>query len=95
MIHRVKTVTWEVRSHGFTTIFSDTGRVIHTSALFAASSQWIHSYIKKMVWHLQDVLKCMRQIEKEKQARKERKKDRDFAEKVIDKLVKEDKARQI
>ena len=70
MIERIKTITWEVRSHGHRTIINEKGLV---------EQPWYFDWdkigkvvIKKLVWHLQDVLKCMRQIEKERQVRKER-----------------------
>jgi len=72
MIHRIKTVTWEVRSHGNCTGLSDKGKVSESPALYVASSLWTKTYVKKLIWHLEDVLKCMRQIEREKQARKEK-----------------------
>ena len=96
MIHKVKTVTWEVRSHGQETTISSKGIIENWTFQADRTVEMLSkAKIKKIIWHLEDVLKCMNRIEKEKQARKERKKDRDFAEKVIDKLVKEDKARQI
>ncbi len=72
MIHRIKTVTWEVRSHGHCSALSDKGELMVCPALMVSSSGWSRPYIKKLVWHLQDVLKCMNRIEKEKQARKEK-----------------------
>jgi len=72
MIHRVKTVTWEVRSHGHYSALSAKGELLVCPALMVSTSGWSKAYIKKLVWHLQDVLKCMKRIEKEKQARKER-----------------------
>lgn len=68
MIHRVKTVTWEVRSHGHRTTISEKGFV---------EQPWNFDWdkigkviVKRLVWHLEDVLKCMKQIEKEKEKKK-------------------------
>ncbi len=75
MIERIKTITYEVRSHGFLTKLTEDGRVRETMAAFPTlvnTAFWTKGYIKKRLWHLQDVLKCMRQIEKEKQANKEK-----------------------
>ncbi len=74
MIERIKTVTWEVKSHGHKTTLSNEG-VVQGAFCISLGIGWDNirkPIIKKLVWHLQDVLKCMRQIEKEKQARKEK-----------------------
>lgn len=42
-----------------------------TPATLVGPSCWTKVYIKKLVWHLQDIIKCMQKIEKEKQKRKE------------------------
>ena len=73
MIHRIKTVTWEVRSHNQTTILSDKGIMIESDWNdYCEVGAWSKGNVKRMIWHLEDVLKCMNQIEKEKEARKEK-----------------------
>ncbi len=73
MIHRVKTVTWEVRSHRQVTTISSEGRILDEDwDDCCLMREWGKPNVKRMIKHLQDVLKCMRRIEKEKQARKER-----------------------
>ena len=72
MIERIKTVTWEVRSHGQETTISSKGKVLRANWEPIWQFERPRATIKKRIWHLEDVLKCMRQIEKEKQARKEK-----------------------
>ena len=74
MIHKVKTVTWEVRSHGHKTVVDSDGICtgMFCVDILNCMAEIEKPQIKKTIWHLQDVLKCMRRIEKEKQARKER-----------------------
>ena len=71
MIKKIKTFTWEVKSHGHKTTLSNEG-VVQGASLGIGWDNIRKPIIKKLVWHLQDVLKCMKQIEKEKQARKEK-----------------------
>ena len=80
MIHRVKTVTWEVRSHSFITILDESGKVIERPRIH----DWAKSFdIKRLSGHLQDVLraikKCERktEIEAKKQAKKGAQDERD------------------
>ena len=68
MIHKKKVITYEVRSHRNCTTLSEKGEVTDTTLYPVV---WSKPVIKRAIWHLQDVLKCMRQIEKEKQAKKE------------------------
>ena len=75
MIEKIKTITYEVRSHGRKTILSDNGIVIQTKwhtdyQLWSDNQKDNKAIIKKMLWHLEDVLKCMKQIEKEKAEKK-------------------------
>ena len=73
MIERIKTITYEVRSHGYKTVLSEKGIIEGEFCVFKAGYNDINrAVVKKVIWHLQDVLKCMRQIEKEKEARKEK-----------------------
>ena len=68
MIHKVKSITWEVRSHrNCTTIWED--GVIRDTTLYLVV--WSKPVIKRAIWHLQDVLKALNKLEREKQARKE------------------------
>jgi len=75
MIEKIKTVTYEVRSHGFTTELSEAGKVIaspHKKGFryfVNPEDDWPKDYIKRLVWHLEDVLKCIKKIEKEKAKR--------------------------
>ena len=72
MIHRIKTVTWEVRSHNFKTVIDNDGICTGLFCLdiLHCLEEIDKGSVKKVIWHLQDVLKCMRQIEKEKQKKK-------------------------
>ena len=72
MIERIKTITYEVRSHRHRTILGDNGQILIVEGLLMSASSWKQGYIKRFILHLQDVLKCMRQIEKEKQANEEK-----------------------
>ena len=70
MIHKIKTVTWEVRSHNQTTRLTDKGVMIEFNwEDYYKVGERDKSIVKRLIWHLQDVLKCMRQIEKEKAPR--------------------------
>ncbi len=72
MIHKIKSTHFEVKSHGQRTIIS--------SDPFMVAIGWVkqptqnkdfnRARVKKMIWHLQDILKCMNQIHKAKEARK-------------------------
>ena len=87
MIHKIKTVIWEIRSHGQETRINEKGEVD-----FSCIMDTIHDFvydptlkkktdkgiINRMVRHLQDVLKCIKQIEKEKEMRKEKQANEDL-----------------
>ena len=75
MIHKVKVTTWEVRSHGIITTITDDGAKGFT---IPGDIPWSKGNIERAIRHMQDVLKCMRQIEREKQARKERQANEDL-----------------
>ncbi len=71
MIEKIKTFTWEVRSHGQETTISSEGIIENWTFQADRTVEMLSkAKIKKMIWHLQDVLKCMRQIEKEKEKKK-------------------------
>ncbi len=76
MIEKIKTTTFEVRSHGFITELSEAGKVIaspHKKSFkyfVNPEDDWPKAYIKRLVWHLQDVLKLIKWIEKEKADKK-------------------------
>ncbi|GAI87423.1 unnamed protein product [marine sediment metagenome] len=71
MIEKIKTITYEVRSHGYKTILSKKGIIEGEFCVFKAGYNDIDRVvIKKVIWHLQDVLKCMKQIEKEEAEKK-------------------------
>ncbi len=73
MIERIKTITYEVRSHEQVMTISSEGIIENWTFQADRTVEMLSkAKIKKMIWHLEDVLKCMRQIEKEKQARKEK-----------------------
>jgi len=72
MIHKIKVITWEVRSHGHCSTISGEGELVCCPVLMQSTSRWSRPYMKKLIWHLQDVLKCMVKIEKEKQDREEK-----------------------
>ena len=81
MIHKVKTVTWEVRSHRQETILSDKGIMISSDwEDCCLIGEWGKPNIKRMIWHLQDVLKVLNKLEKERQARKEKQINEDLPE---------------
>jgi len=60
MIHKIKKVTYEIRSHRNCTTLSDEGVVTDTTLYPVV---WSKPVIKMAIWHMQDILKCMRQIE--------------------------------
>jgi len=60
MIHKIKVITYEVRSHRNCTTLSGEGVVTDTTLYPIV---WTKPIIKKAICHLEDVLKCMRQIE--------------------------------
>ena len=68
MIEKIRTTTYEVRSYRHRTVLAKDGTLMGTPALFTGSggsSKWNKGYIKGLIRHLQDVLKCMKKIEKE------------------------------
>ena len=82
MIHKIKTVTYEVRSHEFITILSELGKVVEQPRIY----DWAKSFdIKRLIGHLHDVLGAIgrleRQAEKEarNQARKEKQANEDLS----------------
>ena len=72
MIHKVKTITYEVRSHGQTSTVNEKGLIEGDWDIKQDPDVWDKACIKKLIWHFQDVLRCMKQIEREKQVKKEK-----------------------
>ncbi len=71
MIEKIKTVTHEIRSHGQKTVLSDKGMMIESDwEDYYKVGEWGKPNVKRMIWHLEDVLKCMNKIEKEKKEKK-------------------------
>ncbi len=75
MIHRVKTVTWEVRSHGCESNFNNEGRLdweyfVDQIRDIKYTRKADMPAVKRVIKHLQDVLKCMRGIEREKEKKR-------------------------
>ena len=78
MIEKIKTITYEIRSHRFTTELSEAGKVIASPHekdfryFVNPEDDWPKHYIKRLTWHLQDVLKCMNAIKKEETEKKKK-----------------------
>lgn len=70
MIHRVKTITYEVRSHNQTTVISSNGKILSWDILNFDKAKLA---VKRIIWHLQDVLKLLNKLERERQVKKEKK----------------------
>ena len=68
MIEKIKTITYEIRSHGHRTVLSKKGLI--EGEFCAGYNDIDRAVIKKVIWHLEDVLKCMNKIEKEKKEKK-------------------------
>ena len=68
MIHKIK--TYEIRSHGFVTKISLTGQLLSVPTLFDRNPNFSKAYVRRIVLHFQEVLKCMKQIAKGKEAKK-------------------------
>lgn len=66
MIEKIKTITYEVRSHRHCTTLSENGKIISIRWPKAYPLMFVDSDVKALIWHLRDVLKCMRRIEREK-----------------------------
>lgn len=70
MIERRKTITYEVRSHRQKTVLSDKGKFIDSDLI--ADFGRDTGAIKRMMGHLQDILKCIKRIKKENEKNKEK-----------------------
>lgn len=71
MIEKIQTITYEIRSHSYKTVLSKEGIIEGEFCVFKAGYNDIDRVvIKKVIWHLGDVLKCMNRIEKEKREAK-------------------------
>ena len=71
MIEKIKIINYEIRSHSYKTILSEKGIIEGEFCVFKIGYGDINRpIIKKLIWHLQDVLKCMNKIEKEKMEKK-------------------------
>lgn len=67
MIQKIKTVTYHLNSHSHASKLSQDGQLLASSATNLAT----RPSLKKIIWHLQDVLKVMTKLQKEETARKE------------------------
>jgi len=66
MIEKIKTITYEIRSHSYKTVLSKKGIIEGEFCVFKVGYNDIdRTVIKKVIWHLEDVLKCMNRIKKE------------------------------
>ena len=55
MIERIKTITYEVRSHNQTTILSDKGIMIESDWNdYCEVGAWSKGNVKRMIWHRRD-----------------------------------------
>ncbi len=67
MIHKIK--TYEVRSHGFFSRVSNTGKLLAAPHLFYEDNHLSKAYVRRVDLHLQEVLKCMKKIAKDQEAK--------------------------
>jgi len=79
MIEKIKTIRYEIRSHKCKSRLNNEGRLDWESLADIVHEQNKYHHperksdrgaIKRIVWHLQDVLKCIQRIEKEKVEKK-------------------------
>lgn len=72
MIEKIKTITYAIRSHGYETALNKKGKItiLGWQTEEGGRDQRSKGEIKKYIGHLQDVLKCLKQIEKEKAEKK-------------------------
>ena len=69
MIHKIKTVTYEVRSHSFVTTLSEQGKVVEQPRVY----NWEKAFsVKQLIQHLEDVLTAIARLEKKAKKEKER-----------------------
>ncbi len=74
MIEKIKTVTYEVRSHGHKTVLSEKGIIQGDFCVLEVGYNDVNrAVLKKVIWHLEDVLKCMNAIKKEEAEKKKMK----------------------
>ena len=68
MLHKIKTVSYEVRSHRQKTVLSEKGIVQGVFCVDEVGYNDVdRKILKRLMRHLNDVLKCMSKIEKEKE----------------------------
>ncbi len=71
MIEKIKTITYQIRSHDYKTVLSKKGLIEGEFCIFKTGYGDINrAVIKKVIWHLEDVLKCMNTIKKEEVEKK-------------------------
>lgn len=71
MIHKIKTITYQLRSHSFVTYLSSEGKVTETTQLFVSPSNWTKGYVKRLARHLLDIANLITQLQKEQAAKKD------------------------
>ncbi len=73
MIEKIKTITYEIRSHGHKTILSEKGIIQGDFCVLEVGYNDVNrAVLKKVIWHLDDVLKCMNTIKKEEAEKKKK-----------------------
>ena len=78
MIEKIKTITYEIRSHGYKTVLSKKGTIEGEFCVFKAGYNDINrAVVKKVIWHLEDILKCMNAIKKEETEKKKKQNEPD------------------
>lgn len=68
MIRRIKTVTYEVRSHGQKTVLSSEGKLLKLDwdipFCIGQEGREFKATVKKTIKHFQDILKAIKKLEK-------------------------------
>ncbi len=66
MLQKIKTVSYKVRSHGRETTFAENGKIVMLGRNVGPfRNPNLKSEIKREIWHLQDVLKALKKLERE------------------------------
>ena len=76
MIEKIKTITYQIRSHGYKTVLSKKG-IIQSNEFGYLQDNTNRAILKKFIWHLEDVLKCMNTIKKEETEKKKKQNESD------------------